>query len=878
MENEALVHGRPEKAFLCSPRAYFKNLAALKTDAYSRSLLARSIISNKSGLPLPFPDNHVKLRDGWQESFTEAELESFIDAARCCNDIETAAIANVEQYLESHEADLHSLQRRAVECRNALFDTCCCLRSLERTGFLVHCLSVLVLDVQRPPTINMIPIDPEMIYDLAQVFHKFVGHMEVERGTPSVAAVFLEFISAACNRIMQILGLPKPSQSTSDRYSDARLTVWNHLNWWRNTVRVLDLAAMSYIGAHIDDTMGFKLDEYRDSLQIQDDDWGSSWLRGIHFQRRRLQCLSDALNNSEVWVFNLEGTDTSGGASYLATKIRTLADIWGPVWRPNGDKETTSYYKIGRNTSYYNIGGGSIVPWSPDSIQHPVLKFGERLAHWVPYSLSHYALPPEGTDPWQRQLSTLNIHDSSSKNPDALDLDISERATSVQPDDPDICRSDIPISSPHHRSSSETDSLRSESIETEPEEAELYDTSPGMAVKQYAEAHPFDTNDSLLVGAGSSPKLQNYRCRCSVSEYMHHLKEMQCLHPLETSKLFYYVDSRMFNMSVGYNGWNIGAGIALKKQDGRMWKQVLLEIWENQPSARHPKTLEHFWGVFVSKCNSNSQRTRLIELLGTDSIHQLLKPFAWSKNEVRNAFLEATTSGNPFALSELWDREAEWQEELGKVLLTCLRALCQTGYDSSREEFYALWMSSKSTRPKRVVLKLSEHSWVRLLQDSEDACGLAVLVKECLSAASVPGPYQRCERKHASTPSRLETSLVINHEVEPYRDLVKRSWNQDVDSEEWLEEWRSADRNWKYYWDVSKVEKKATFWIVPRSRLKTSHIYGRSHLALKYDRVKRDALHRRIGVPINEKLGHWEYTEDEEHPPVRPIPVHIVAD
>ena len=855
-ENEMLIRERPQKAFLHSPKAYFKNLTTLKAGTYSHSLLTRSIASKRSGLPLPFPDNHLKHRNGWQDSFTEGEL----------HDIHVDAITNIlAQPIMGQEAVQRRLERRIVECRNALFDTCRCLQSLEETDFLVDCVSILVLDAQRRSTVKMIPLKPRMIYDLAQVFHKSLGYLEARHTSltrPLAVEVILGTITIACNRIMQVLGLSLHSQFTSESSSGTSLMALDHLTFWRNTVRVLDLAVMSYIGAHIDDTLKLSLDEYH-ALQAQDDDFGSRWLLGIQFQSRRLRCLTDALNDSEVWVFNLEGTISSADASYLATTIRTLADIWGPAWRASEDRETASFY---------SFSGGSIVPWSPDFGQHPVLNLGERLAHWVPYSLLGYASAPGDRDPWRRQSSSLSECDMNPQNPNVSELDSSEQAITIQRHDRTTSDTDMPISLPDHSDGSETDSLDSESTESEPEEAETHDNSSKTAVYQFAQEHPFEIDDLLLIGAQFSPKLRNHRCRCSVSEYMHRLKEMQRLYPLETSKLFYHIDSKLFNMTIGYNGCNLGAGIALKKQDGRMWKQVLLEIWENQPNARHPMTLDHFWGVLISKCNYNCRRTRLIELLGTDSMHQILKPFSWSNDEMRKAFLEATTSKNPFAVNELWDRRPEWQEELGKVLLTCLRALCQTGYDSSREELYALWMSSKSMRPKRVVLKPSEHSWVRLLQDTENACGLAVIVKECLGITHPSGRHQRCQRQH-NAPSRLETSLVINTQIAPHDDLVKLSRKRELD----VEQWRTADRNWEYYWDVSKVEDGATFWVVPRSRLKLCTILSATHLLLDYDTIKRDKFLKKIGAPVGERLGHWEYTEDEEHPLVRPIPVHVQA-
>ncbi|KAL9105802.1 MAG: hypothetical protein Q9187_008656, partial [Circinaria calcarea] len=227
------------------------------------------------------------------------------------------------------------------------------------------------------------------------------------------------------------------------------------------------------------------------------------------------------------------------------------------------------------------------------------------------------------------------------------------------------------------------------------------DSADPSQCTSYAKANPFSGNEKLLIGAQKNLKLEWNRCRCSAQKFTHQLKELRRLQFLETSKLFHYVDARTVNMTTGSYGLTLGVNITIKTQNGRSWKKVLLEVWENQPESRHPKILENFWGVCISLCTGNAQRVRMIELLKTESIRQLLKPFYWSDNSIKEKFYSAVSSTNPFSLRAIWDREEHWQEELGRALLTCLRALCQTGYDDDREEFYALWMSPKSSRPKK---------------------------------------------------------------------------------------------------------------------------------------------------------------------------------
>ncbi|MCJ1465998.1 hypothetical protein MMC07_004617 [Pseudocyphellaria aurata] len=452
---------------------------------------------------------------------------------------------------------------------------------------------------------------------------------------------------------------------------------------------------------------------------------------------------------------------------------------------------------------------------------------------------------------------------------------------------PDLAPETIVIVPPEVQDSSETEpedaGEEHDSSESEPEYAaeedqassDILDLNPRLSSRwnSYATAHPFSGRERLLIGAQASPKLVWNRCICSTHRITHQLKEKHRLHFLNTTRLFHYVDGRNLGIVAGGHGLTLGANITIKTQIGRSWKDVLLELWENSPHARHPRTLENFWGVVISFCTFNARRVRLTELLGTDSITNLLKPFRWSDTCLKEEFESAVSSSDPFALRRLWDNEQNWQEELGKVLLTCLRALCQTGYDANRKELNALWMSLKSTAPKRIVLNPLEHSWAQMLQDSEDSFAVAVVVKKYLGIPSTENEPQSCKQEGGRpTLSRLETAIAINHEIRNSALQRSRMFQEDLDT------WRTADHMWRAKWDVSNVNHGETFWIAsPKARLKTVCPLTRSHLLLKWDVIKRDQVRGLIGLESDgTRSGHWEYTDDEDRPPVRPIPVHIL--
>ena len=726
-----------------------------------------------------------------------------------CNQVKTSTIS----WMRHPE----SLVRELKTYQSILLAAFSNIRRMQAFGFVQNQISLLVSDKSRLSVADLIPIPINNIENLAKNFNSAVIFTDNSNFLPQDLGCIVLLLTKFCNEILQSVQLSScpPYIDTSDYYD----TEDECCLCLCNTVRLLDIAVLAYAGAHIDPILGqmcgFNMDEESSLGTVY-----SQFIPGIQLYRRPLKCLSPLLGDAQAWVFALPD-HISDGELYVSTKAEVFADIWGPMWKVSHESDGSILH--------YNVGSGSIVPWDAKPGQHPRLKGNERMGHWMPGSrLSDHGANKE-QNPWLASpISPINEQfgdsDSSESEPD--------------------------------------DQVENSGVNT--------DTFGDW--NTYAKTHPFSGNERLLIGARTSPKLVWNTCRCSTHKFTHRLRENQQLHFLETSGLFHYVDSRNISMVAGSRGFALGLNVNIKTQTGRSWKEVLLEVWENQPDRRNPQVFESFWGVEVSLCTRNARRVRLTELLGTDSIRNLLRPFGWSDNHIRDAFYSAVSSPNPSALGPLWRNKA-WREELGNVLLTVLRALCQTGYDTKREEFYALWMSSKSTMPKKVVLKPSDHSWVRLLCDSEDSCAMAVVVKKCLGIVSDEEGLQICRTEGGwVASSRLETAIAVNHKVQSLL-LEKKVCEQNSEA------WRTADHQWKSSWDVSNFKQGDTFWMGPsRGRLKTVQNLSRSHLLLEWDRVKRERIFGIMGLNFwTHRDNHWEYTDVEDRPPVRPIPVHIQA-
>ena len=384
--------------------------------------------------------------------------------------------------------------------------------------------------------------------------------------------------------------------------------------------------------------------------------------------------------------------------------------------------------------------------------------------------------------------------------------------------------------------------------------------------------------ENLLIGADQSPRLQWRPCTCPVDNLKQHLKNAGRLDHIIASKSYRYVDSQQNSLVVGSHGVQAGHSRIWKDKKEEPLKKSLLDVWENEADSRDPREFENFWGVAVSLCTMNAQRVRLVELLGEDSVFALLRHFPWSdlspdgtRSNVRKQYIKAVRNYNSLALGDLWDHHPSWRKDLGNAILVCLRIMFRTGYDENRDEFHMLWLPPQCRAPRRVTLKPADQSWVKFLKDTTYSVTVAVVVEDSL------GSQYRCSGNRPrwfKTPSILETAICINSTLSPARKLIQRSGCQDENhylTRKNFEEWQST-------WDVSAIEPGVHLWMHSQTRVRTICPLTKWHLLLEVDTVKRLILREMIGMKPTERIGHWEYTDEElDGDDVRPIPVHITS-
>lgn len=388
----------------------------------------------------------------------------------------------------------------------------------------------------------------------------------------------------------------------------------------------------------------------------------------------------------------------------------------------------------------------------------------------------------------------------------------------------------------------------------------------------------FTGTELLLIGADQSPRLLWKTCDCPVDSLKQHLRNAGRLDDIIANKSYRYVDAQQNSLVLGSHGVQAGYNRTLKDKMEESLKKSLLDRWENEVDSRDPRKLENLWGVAVSLCTMNAQRVRLVYLLAEKSVEALLKDFPWSdlnddgtSSKIRRRYLKAVGNDDPLALGDLWDRHPSWRKELGNAILICLRILFKTGYDQNRDEFHMLWLPPRCRTPRRVTLKPTDQSWVKFLKDTTDSLTVAVVVEESLGAQY---PCRGDRPRWFKNPSILETAICINTTLDPASKLIRTQGCQDENryvSRRDFEDWQST-------WDVSALAPGQHLWMSSQTRVRTICSLTKWHLLLEMDTAKRLILRELMGMKPSERIGHWEYTDEElDGDGVRPIPVHITS-
>ncbi|CZR56830.1 uncharacterized protein PAC_06719 [Phialocephala subalpina] len=263
---------------------------------------------------------------------------------------------------------------------------------LRSEGFCKDFYSMLVYHPQRDAA-NLIRISQDKLHALKTGIENAVTR--VFRGDPEGSQfVLLSFVATQCDDILGSLNLLPRTQG---------LPI---MTTCRATVLLLDLALVSYVGSH-----GSRFTSYiqsaAETISIRSN---SIEMPPLSCGLKRLACLSEFLDNSKVWVFEIETEDShrpslhdrSPGLS-VVTRIEEFADIWGPVWSVPADD--------GRGSQRYDLSRGCLQA-IPGGNAYDVID-----CHWFSPS---YEPPQDDTVPAMASHALLSIGGALKKNTECI--------------------------------------------------------------------------------------------------------------------------------------------------------------------------------------------------------------------------------------------------------------------------------------------------------------------------------------------------------------------------------------------------------------------------------------------------------------------------
>ena len=276
------------------------------------------------------------------------------------------------------------LHRDLLESRNLLVRVCCNVRKCCQSGISQGYISVIVATNSRPGVASLQSVNVDQIYKLTRLVDSLLYALhwalsknevfpKVEQGTRGDVQAFMSQIETIGDTFeAKVLAL------------SSRVGLQAIVDICRVIGHVLDMAVLTYCGAHLKALDETYLDRHIESFEIHYPvlfEWPQPRSMAVVMHRRSLSCLDEFLHERRVWVFHYDSLDNEPSASsdsklYLSTSIEAFADLWGPVW------EVLSPGEPDNTILRYNVGSGAIISWPKSSQTEPEALLDEALCQW----------------------------------------------------------------------------------------------------------------------------------------------------------------------------------------------------------------------------------------------------------------------------------------------------------------------------------------------------------------------------------------------------------------------------------------------------------------------------------------------------------------
>ena len=371
----------------------------------------------------------------------------------------------------------------------------------------------------------------------------------------------------------------------------------------------------------------------------------------------------------------------------------------------------------------------------------------------------------------------------------------------------------------------------------------------------------FDGNETLLIGAvaaGCERLATKTDCNFDLEHSRSTLDHVGRVQMLGTVKEHTYKDSETYQLQAGHSGMSVSASKQYKRR-GQSLKQAFVELWTTTPELRNPRLLEDFYGLEFSLCTQNAQRVQLGRILGLGSMCRYLRSFRWKTGCAKQAYFDALEGfrDDNDALQHAWERHNEYQEDFGRAVLVCLKALEKTGINH-KSQLSTFLCSEVTARPELIAMEPKEHSWIGLLKDSENSCCMAAIGDECLEFRHEFGSV--CGRSGRSC---LRTALIINPLSKPHGICKKRPIHEATDG-------------WTSRWSVSAMETNSDVWLGRHGTLRLLHHLPDSTLLVDW---RASLITTAVKTFIDKEKPHREYSENirKDARRTRPIPLFVMS-
>lgn len=287
------------------------------------------------------------------------------------------------------DIDLLDLPR----CQKLMSHTLQSVEKMRETGYCGNSISAVVARKDRGPVAELVSIP--------------LGKLEEIQELTDLSGCLDLLRDLRLNQIAeQVQQLSYENQTTALQFAATVI------------VKFLDIAIVSYSGAHFEDfrTKGFD-SSLEDASEID-------ITESLILRPRYLQCLDAYFHHEQVWVFEEVdlGQRRADTPLYLLTTMEVFSGIWGPVWAVHEQERI----------SRFNVGVGSIFPWTREPTD-PELWEGEIFAHWTDHEtdlVQHLPSFPPYSEKMKLLIGAntmLSINANCPLEPDAYTTSLRER-------------------------------------------------------------------------------------------------------------------------------------------------------------------------------------------------------------------------------------------------------------------------------------------------------------------------------------------------------------------------------------------------------------------------------------------------------------------